>query len=70
MVIDTSAIAAILFDESEAEMLEHRLVEDPVRLISAATVVEAGMAIAFPTRSRLSATSLCYSRAPILRRLM
>jgi ribonuclease VapC len=45
MVIDTSAVAAILFDEPEAPALERSLVEDPVRLISAATVVEAGVVI-------------------------
>ena len=41
MVIDTSAIVAIALDESDAAELEARIADDPVRLISAATVVEA-----------------------------
>src|SRR5438105_1702462 len=41
MVIDTSAIAAILFDEREAPALERKIAEDPIRLMSAATLVEA-----------------------------
>ena len=45
MVIDTSAVAAILFDEPEAATMERLLVEAPVRLVSAATVVEAGMVV-------------------------
>jgi len=45
MVIDTSALVAILFDEPEAEILERRLVEDGVRLMSAATLLEASMVV-------------------------
>jgi len=41
MVIDTSAIAAIAFNEADAADLEARIADDPVRLISAATVLEA-----------------------------
>ena len=41
MVIDTSAIVAIALNEPEAANLEQRIVDDPVRLISAATVLEA-----------------------------
>ncbi|RJF78629.1 type II toxin-antitoxin system VapC family toxin [Rhodopseudomonas palustris] len=40
MVIDTSAIVAIALDEPEAAAFEARIVDDPVRLISAATVLE------------------------------
>ncbi len=40
MVIDTSAIVAIALDEPDAAQLEGRIADDPVRLISAATVVE------------------------------
>jgi ribonuclease VapC len=40
MVIDTSAIVAIALNEPDAPTLEHRIAEDPVRLISAATVLE------------------------------
>ena len=41
MVIDTSAIVAIALNEPEATKLEERIADDPVRLISAATVLEA-----------------------------
>lgn len=45
MVIDASAIAAIAFNEPEAKDFRERLADDPVRLISAATVLEAAMVI-------------------------
>jgi ribonuclease VapC len=45
MVIDTSAIVAIALDESEAPSFEQRIADDPVRLMSAATVLEAAMVI-------------------------
>ena len=45
MVIDTSAIVAIALNEPEAAELEERIADDPVRLISAATVLEATMVI-------------------------
>ncbi len=45
MVIDTSAIVAIFFNEPDAPLFRERIAEDPVRLISAATVVEAAMVI-------------------------
>jgi len=45
MVIDTSAIVAIALNESEAPSFEQRIADDPVRLISAATVFEAAMVI-------------------------
>jgi len=45
MVIDTSAVAAILFDEPDAAALEGKVVDDPVRLMSAATLLEATMVV-------------------------
>jgi ribonuclease VapC len=45
MVIDSSAIVAIAFDEPEAADFELRIADDPIRLISAATVLEAAMVI-------------------------
>jgi ribonuclease VapC len=45
MVIDTSAIAAIFFSEPDAAELRECIADDPIRLISAATIVEAGMVI-------------------------
>jgi ribonuclease VapC len=41
MVIDTSVIVAIALDESDAAEFEVRIADDPVRLISAAAVLEA-----------------------------
>jgi ribonuclease VapC len=45
MVIDTSAIVAIALNEPDASEIEGRIAEDPVRLISAATVLEATMVL-------------------------
>ena len=45
MVIDTSAIVAIALNEPDAPDIEVRIADDPVRLISAATVLEATMVI-------------------------
>jgi ribonuclease VapC len=43
MVIDSSALIAILFDEPERLELENLINADPLRLISAVTKLEAGM---------------------------
>ncbi|MCV3242076.1 ribonuclease VapC [Mesorhizobium robiniae] len=43
MVIDTSAIVAILRSEPEAARLERALVSDPIRLVPATCVLEARM---------------------------
>ena len=45
MVIDTSAVAAILFDEPDAAVLEGKIADDPVRLMSAATLLEATIVV-------------------------
>jgi len=45
MVIDTSAILAILFDEPEARAFRESVEADPVRLVSAATLVEAAIVV-------------------------
>ncbi|WP_108522894.1 type II toxin-antitoxin system VapC family toxin [Bradyrhizobium algeriense] len=45
MVLDTSAIVAIFFNEPDAPRFREQVAEDPVRLISAATAVEAAMVI-------------------------
>lgn len=45
MVIDTSAIVAIAQNEHEALTFEQLIANDPVRLISAATVLEAAMVL-------------------------
>lgn len=45
MVIDTSVLATIAFNEPEAAAFRERIADDPVRLISAATVLETAMVI-------------------------
>jgi ribonuclease VapC len=45
MVIDSSAILAILLDEPERAAFDHAIAMDPLRLISAVSRVEAGMVI-------------------------
>ncbi|EJJ31549.1 type II toxin-antitoxin system VapC family toxin [Rhizobium sp. CF142] len=45
MVIDTSAIVAIALNEPDAASFEQRIADDPVRLISAATLLEAAMVL-------------------------
>jgi ribonuclease VapC len=45
MVIDTSAIVAILRNEPEAERLERALVADQIRLVPATCVLEARMVL-------------------------
>jgi ribonuclease VapC len=45
VVLDTSAILAILLDDGTAERLEQAIVEDPIKLVSAATVLEASIVI-------------------------
>lgn len=43
MVIDSSALIAILFDEADRRFLEDAIEADPVRLISAVTKLESAM---------------------------
>lgn len=45
MVIDTSALTAILLDEAEAERIAIAIEEDPVRLLSAASLLETSIVI-------------------------
>ena len=45
MVIDTSALAAIFFHEPERQQFLDVIVADPRKLVSAATMLEAGMVI-------------------------
>ena len=45
MVIDTSAIVAIALNEPDSAELELQIVEDEVRLISAATVLETSIVL-------------------------
>jgi ribonuclease VapC len=50
MVIDTSAIVAILFNEPERPAFDRLIAEDEVRLVSAVTRVEAAFVIEGRTR--------------------
>lgn len=43
MVLDTSALLAILFNEPEADLFEQLLLDDAVRLMAAPSIVEAGI---------------------------
>lgn len=45
MVIDTSALLAILFQEAEADRIARALVDADRRLISAATLLETGIVV-------------------------
>ncbi len=45
MVLDTSALIAVLLDESEAVAFRLAIEADPVRLLSAATLVETSIVI-------------------------
>jgi len=45
MVIDTSVVVAILFDEDGAENLEAAIDADPVRLMSVASVLETSIVV-------------------------
>jgi ribonuclease VapC len=45
MVIDTSALVAMLADESDAELLEASVEADPVRTMSTASYVEAAIVV-------------------------
>ena len=45
MVLDTSALVALLLDEAEAEEFRVALEEDTVRLVSAATLLETALVI-------------------------
>ncbi len=45
MVIDTSAVVAILLDETESPVIRRAIEDDPIRMMSAASFVEAAMVI-------------------------
>ncbi len=45
MVIDTSAIVAILFAEADAELFASAIASDPMRLISAGTALECSLVV-------------------------
>lgn len=64
MVIDTSALIAILANEPEAELLEAAIDADPIRLISAASVTEAAIVVERATAISVAGSSICYCTRP------
>ena len=54
MIIDSSALVAILTSESDADVLEDALVASPARRISAVTYVEASIVMDSPGRPVVS----------------
>lgn len=66
MVIDTSALVAMLLDEPERAALAAAIEADPRRLVSAATLVEAGIVLeARLGRAGADALDLLLQRAEI-----
>ena len=57
MIVDTSALIAIAWDEPERARFEHAIEADPVRLVSAASVLEG--AIVMMRRTGPAAASEC-----------
>jgi ribonuclease VapC len=45
MVLDTSALVALLFDEPDADTLRREVEDDPTRLVSAATLLETALVV-------------------------
>ena len=45
MVLDTSAILAVLLNEFDADAYRHAIEADPIRLLSAATLIETAIVI-------------------------
>jgi ribonuclease VapC len=45
MILDTSALVAILFEEPEAELMARAIAEDPVREMSALSLLELSMVV-------------------------
>lgn len=45
MVLDTSALIVLLFDEPEAEVFRREVEHDPNRLVSAATLLETALVV-------------------------
>ena len=60
MIVDTSALIAIAWDEPERARFEHAIEADPVRLVSAASVLEG--AIVMMRRTGPAATSEAVAR--------
>jgi ribonuclease VapC len=45
MVLDTSAVLAVLFDEAEADKIEAAIEADPIRLMSTASALEVAIVV-------------------------
>ena len=58
MVLDMSALLALLLDESEAEEFRAAVEEDATRLVSAGNLLEAALVIEARRASRAGANSM------------
>jgi len=58
MVLDTSALLALLLDEPEAEEFRAAVEEDTTRLVSAATLLETALVTRHGRASRAGANSI------------
>ena len=64
MVIDTSALIAILLREPEAEPLARAIASDPKRVVSALTALEASSVIEAKKGEAGGASSTCFCTVP------
>ena len=62
MVLDTSALLALLLDEPEAEEFRAAVEEDTTRLVSAATLLETAVVRQYSNRLRII-TQTCRPQA-------
>ena len=60
MVIDTSALLAILFNEPDAEYFESTFDTDSTRLLSAASLLEATIVVEARSGKRAAGNSICF----------
>ena len=67
MVIDTSALLALLFNEPDADPIEVALDADPVRLMSVASCLETAIVVEANWISSCTSSRLSSSRSPTSR---
>ena len=70
MVIDSSAIIAVLLDEANAAHIARAIESGSQRLLSAATLLEASIVIESRKAKPVAASSICCSIAPPSRLLL
>lgn len=67
MVIDSSAIVAIALNEPDAEALERKIVDAPLRLMSAASLLALTMVIETRLGEAAPMSSICGCIGPVSR---